>query len=126
MRKKKEVRILTAVDANVISHVLLGQLSRVGGDLDLAQGDIARLKLAKVLLLVEGLDRLKPLGVVLGLEKVEAVDTLALEIVDAHASNALAGLVEGSDDVGHSGALRVDRSRLGLVGDGALCGRRHV
>lgn len=111
MRKRKEVRILTAVDANVIGHVLLRQPGRVGGDSDLTKGDVARFKLAEVLLLVEGLDRLEPLGVVFSLERFEAVDTLALELIDAHTGDALAGLIKSSDDVAHGGAL---------------CRRRHV
>lgn len=106
--------------------MLLRQLDGVGGDLNLAQSDVASLQVAQVLLLIESLDGFEPLRKLNGLGRVDAVDALALDLINAHAGDALASFVKSSDDVGHGSALGVHGSSLGLGRGDLRSRRRHV
>jgi hypothetical protein len=101
--------------------VLLRQLGTADGDLDLTESDFALLHAGHVLLGVIGaVGRMLGLAVV---EQVEAVDALLLKLVDAHAGDAVVGLVKSSDDVAESGALGVHAGSSGLDRHLGLGGR---
>lgn len=84
--------------------MLLRQLDSVGSDLDLKQSDVAVLVVLHVLLGVEGAVVGHP-GLVDFGERVHAVDAVLLDVVDAHASDAVVGFVKSLNDVAEGGAL---------------------
>lgn len=128
------MKTLTAVDSDPVSAVLLGQLDSVGSELDLTQSDVAVLVVLHVLLGVEGAV-VGHLGLVVVGERVHAVDAVLLDVVDAHAGDAVVGFVESFDDVAEGGALGVDGvdsgvhrlgGRRGLLGSELERSRRHL
>jgi len=129
------VKALTAVDSDPVSTVLLGQLDGIGSELDLTQSDVAILVVLHVLLGVEGAV-VGHLGLVVVVgERVHAVDAVLLDVIDAHAGDAVVGFVESFDDVAEGGALGVHGAgsgvrrlggRRGLLGSELERSRRHL